>query len=307
MVHLLASELAESLAVGGIPLFTDFPVSVYETVERAALEEWLRLRSEWTIVDVTPGRLALTEIRNLTLLPPESFIQEFCADLGAEINFQILKLRMFIQENALRPTIRVVAIAVPDQAVAGVDAVVANYEISVRFLDFCRRQLDVESSLFGLDPSYEAIAVHPKPLPEELSFEPRGSETPLEIAQPILTVEGLSRSGQFTLGDDIVKPIVKRFAEHFSRAGTKSTPPLLLQEIADSLRSTTQTASLVLDVLNDIGFAVPRTMGSDRVYRTGESYLELIESTPGQLGGSYALLPRTVRWSDEGLGEVLVA
>lgn len=114
------------------------------------------------------------------------------------------------------------------------------------------------------------------------------------------------------LGDNLVDPVFKRLIELGNKY--KDDDPVdtdsywaansvALQHEAVQLGSNSATLSLAVDVLNDLGIAVPQYYSHGgalfRGYRPGETALADSFSSPGRLGGRLASLPETVAVADQ--------
>jgi hypothetical protein len=127
-----------------------------------------------------------------------------------------------------------------------------------------------------------------------LEQELRWSDTQFEDSAPL-----------FILGDDLVQPLFTKIAEintAVSRhAADWSQESISARSASAELGSNTATLSLCLDVLNDLGFAVPHYYEfSGRVFRAYRPGEVAFESQPraGRLGGLLASIPDTLRVPD---------
>jgi hypothetical protein len=322
-VDSLACELAECLGTGLVPFFTDFPVSKETPTTSDVLSSLLSLEG-WATINVTPSPLSFSGVRSLSLMPPEHEIDAFANDLGIKSGFQILKVRLFVRDDPFKPSFRLVPIVVPinNLAVTGDGWVgkdgAALYYISWRFGEFLRKQIAGLPD-FEWDPTYEGLAAaclsELSPLNEltvtdkSIVLEPlTGNETgsdsscnEIDSDSVRKILETLSRSRNSVLGDNVVEPFVMQFKKWFGENQTSDVKEKTLGAIANVFKITPSLASIAIDVLNDLGFAVSRPQGGTRVYRHGESFLALINDCPvGLLGGKYASRRETIVWNEDG-------
>jgi hypothetical protein len=318
-VHQLASQLASCLGDGLIPFFTDFPVTTETTVSHDTLAAALG-GTPWTVVDVTTAQLGLSGVRSISLLPPPEVVDRFAGSLGGEFGFKIIKFRLFVRDDPYEPRLRVVPIVVPDQLL-GCDQLAdtqsgslpngaAVFLLSMRFLLFAMEELDLLTEV-QLDNMYDNLAA--LTATQAVDAAPLARFTPL--AEPATSDESLPDArisfpselrdpGSFVIGDDLVDPLVEQCAQWFT---VEHRDPVSLAEVAAVLGAEQAQASLVLDVLNDLGFLVPRPSEYGRVYRPGESFLiDPGVATVGLLGGRYASRARTIEWTSEGYSQPLL-
>lgn len=330
-VHKLAFELALCLLSGLVPFFTDFPVYDEIKVTNKELNSLLSME-DWSTIDVTPSALAFSDVRSLSLIPSEHLISSFAQSLKISSKFQIFKLRIFVQDDPFSPSFKVVPIVSPsnqlevnfdedwfeteNQAKSIKDGA-SLYLLSYAFFEFLKKEISIikaisEKTPFQLDANYGNLAS----VPNKFLQHTNGIEIKINEGSPIdikpyadLPVESntifpneLTSSGVFVLGDDLVNPVIEQFKRWFPQDQPFGDKTVCLNDIASVFKggATSIQASIIIDLLNDIGFAVPRPLNGSRAYRPGESFLkaDLENMKPGVFGGKYAMRQNTIIWKN---------
>jgi hypothetical protein len=165
-------------------------------------------------------------------------------------------------------------------------------------LDSHASSVDLGGSLFErLDKAIRTWSVS--------SFLPLLDGRSILDSEPNLTWQGKAlakvASPHFVVGDDLVEPLFKILTELRPAPSDRSfrwvDHSITLSELSDRLQADFATVSLEVDVLNDLGFAVPTNylVGEkiQRAYRPGEAAFDQA-LVAGALGGRLAAVLQTI-------------
>lgn len=331
-------EFAAVFGENLIPYFTDFPTTTERELAPSGFSKLLEMPG-WTCVDVTNRALARSRCRSFTLLPPDGLVARYCRSLGIPSSWlKVAKLRVISRDDGVDTAFRVIPIILTDPIPndrllelagrvglptwgAGVAAELmglVSYVLSVHFLEYAREAIRAAVGIdVDVDASIEQLVMG-SDLRALLGSMGSGLEAWLsssnlrdfetEFDGGIGLQLGEERVSEFAsyliLGDDLVRPAFEIFFNAEASGETRTYLPVDVgsRRAKENLGS----YSLALDVLNDLGFAVPefRSMGevSCRVFRNGEPNSW---PTAGPLGGQLALLTETMEVVRSGDGSVM--
>lgn len=321
-----------------IPYFTDFPTSTECKLAPSDFSKLLEMPG-WTCVDVTNRALARSRCRSFTLLPPDGLIESYCQSLGIPCSWlKVAKLRVISRDDGAGTVFRVVPIVLtgpfPNDRLLALaakcslrtegDGVAAemmglvSYLLSVQFLKYMRGEIEVVTGVeVNADASIEQLVMGAELralLPSILDGLESWLST-VDLSDFDAEVEGDSglqlgdqRVTEFAsyliLGDNLVRPAFKLFFSGESNGEQRTYIPIDVG--SRQAKENVGSYSLALDVLNDLGFAVPEFKSLDgvscRVFRNGEPNAW---PTVGPLGGRLALLAETMEVVRSGAGSTM--
>ena len=337
----LHQQFAMAFGEGLVPFFTDFPVSAETTVDVLSFDNLLASR-DWRAIDVTNAVIAGSGARAYSLFPNAEMIASFQDSLGESAALvEIVKLRVYAFDDGPNVKVRIVPLVLTksltsDSLTAWLKSVsieasgngeqitqalgIVSFMLSRQFLtEFAARvneQLgidfveDVDFAQLTLGSELDSIAGSDS-LPTLEILRTTEDAPTREAIQPVFTWPNGDESHNHyaILGDDVVIPGFECLKSTQAKMGGRRDPgwekdATTLMTIASAGDMNLLTASLAIDVLNDLGYAVPAPLAHDgqvfRGYRAGEAALRPIDSFPaGPLGGKLAAFPETMQISDE--------
>lgn len=329
-IHQLSRQFAALFARHRVPYFTDFPVSEEQTWSGDSFADLLT-NVAWQTVDVSNTALGTSSDRTYSLLPRQPVLDALFKKVPElRDHLELAKLRVFATHDPWDVRVRVVPIVsfrpmraadLDDWAerlgvTRGGDATRARQTVGMltflaaRYLlgayNTCNELPDIVEDaaisrvMLGTDVlerlgTIDLAAAH---LPDVIAPEPLAPESIKwngQVAQP-------SRGEMVVTGDDLVEDLYKELARSTTRDNTTSGRDEQALDFGHFLQShdaNISTVSLSIDVLNDLGSAVPKHVLQDgtvkRVYRPGEvdAFLPYDRLRPGPLGGRLARIERS--------------
>lgn len=335
----LHRQFASAFANRLVPFFTDFPVSDEVAMTAGAFDRLVSSRS-WRAVEVTNAVAAGSGARAYSLFPGDELMADFEAVLGDLRRLvEIVKIRVYAYDSGSTVLVRVVPIvlthAVREESVRrwlddinvvasesteqtakalGVATFMLSRELLHVFNKYARsfadrafdEQVDFAELSLG-DALNKTATSHYLPSLALLQVEDGRDPQPAPAVFAWPNAEELL-SHFVVIGDDAVLPGFEALRQTQLKIGGRRSKgwekdATTLRGIADASQSNVMTASLAIDVLNDLGYAVPAQLHDDGVlfrgYRAGEAALREIEAfRPGVLGGKLAAYPVTAQISD---------
>lgn len=320
-------EIAAALAEGVVPLITDFPISHEIVASHKEFEQFMNCDG-WSSYDVTTSIVAGTGTRSYSLVPtPELLdsIREQLGPLGGLL--EVAKVRIFADVGFRQVRFRVVPIvllgsvlesdiarifAAKGYASIGADPngtglAVVSYMLSRLLL--ARFRESAASDEISISTDYGLLEVYfGRALLDQIRAENQtdhfsdfdqlmesGSALDLladaNLNEQLGQFDAILSSGRYMIGDDLVRPIQGVLslldAQGEDRAFTT------MSTVSRHLKASTHVIGLALDVLNDLGHAVPRFVrdekgGLARGFRPAEHIVAM---------GTYASIDRTVKIS----------
>ncbi len=335
----LHNQFARAFGDNLLPYFTDFPMttSLRATAEQF---DRLLTAPEWLTVDVTNSAAAGSGARAYSLFPTGDGLAAVrdalrpCAEL-----LEIVKLRVFSADDGSTVNVRLVPLVLTggldaeslracfdalghplsdDDRATGQAAAALSFLLSRALLDALRpllaKTLDQD---IAEDDTFGQFTFGPALHARLAEWSRHGAGGPLELVRPVEGDRPWQADGPdfgwdhapapygpfLVLGDDAVFPSFERLRASVRAAGGVPGWPShasALGALADASGGNRPAASLAVDVLNDLGYAVPGYYCSDgavrRGYRQGEAHMpdDLTDLAPGRLGGQLASVPETL-------------
>jgi len=340
--YALHNQFARAFADGLLPFFTDFPVT--ETLELSGLEfEKILAHDAWRTVNVTNAVVSGSRARAYSLFPRDGLVRELLNELGDSASaVEIAKIRVFAYDDgdAVRvrfvPLVLTCPMAEPSvqrwveeiglvsngsteqsaQALGLVSFMLSRALFRV-FQRLSAREFglelaedeDITRLMIGDDLNGISMETYLSSL-ETLKPHRVGNAdatAPPVISWPDGHADGGSQYG--IIGDDVVVPgfdclavTQERIGAHRAKGWEKEATTM--ERIMEAGKSNILTASLAIDVLNDLGFAVPAPLTHGgyvfRGYRAGEVALrELDRLKLSPHGGRLAAFPASREILDE--------
>jgi hypothetical protein len=338
----LHNEFALAFGEGLMPFFTDFPVTRPVSTTPEVLDSILAARHLWRTVNVTNAVTSGSGARAYSLFPVDGLVDELRRELGTAASLlDIVKLRLYIHETAsevrmrfvplvltralLEPSLNVwiekvglTPLRTPEQAAQAMGLV--SFMLSRKLLSVFAPIAERE---FGLlvaeDTSLTRILLGTElndvaDLKNLSSLGWLKSDVELEqtdAADPVFKwPESKADSGwhYVAVGDDLARPGFECLRQTQKSIGRRRRAgwqrhAATLGSIAESAGTNRLSASLAVDILNDLGYAVPAPMVHRglvfRGYRAGEAALrEYRDLDIGAQGGRLAAFVETIEIDD---------
>jgi len=320
---------AKAFSEGLLPYFTDFPTSEARPVPIADLERVWRADG-WKVVDVSNAAMRSANFKTFTLFPDAETLRPLWSEHPRLTELvRVAKLRVFTRYlSATEMDVRVVPIALINpvtavsateaarrlgfdvrkshrealsQAVGYIGYLIADY--FMRSVQMARPiaplgRLTVDTSLrrLLLGPELDdQVEHHRQSLGYALSAlecvnAPTGQAGTLMLEKLGCASRATLEDNYFGIGDDLAIPVNAAFDD--IRRGECGLDVL---DLSERTHMNVETASLALDVLNDLGLVVPEISVKEgmarRVFRPGEVRPE--EFPEGLLGGRLARVDKT--------------
>jgi|GEM_PF-2144858 len=336
----LHNQFARAFSDGLQPFFTDFPVTKAIDVDAIVFEDLLA-HDAWRTVDVTNAIVSGSPARAYSLFPLNGIAHALLDELGDLARLvEVVKVRVFARNNGDRTEVRFVPLILTspmeansvqewiarvglrpngsaDQSAQALSLI--SFMLSRRLLDvlgeFMRRtfglRLEEDGWLTRLMLGDLDTRTTDHYLRQFGVLEKYGKASSGPLPPVFIWPEGLNDSGEYHVlaGDDLVKGAFECLSAAQldvrapRRPGWEKNATTMAQ-IAEHDESNLMTASLAIDVLNDLGYAIPASLTHGgyvfRGYRAGEVALEPLDKRPASPhGGRLAAFPRTREVSHE--------
>lgn len=314
---------ARAFSEGLLPYFTDFPISAARSISVTDLEKvWSA--NGWKVVDVSNAASRSANYKTHTLFPDASVLDSFWSTHASLARLvRVAKLRVFTRyRTSAEVDVRVVPITLinPVTIASSIEAArrlgidvngnhdvlsqavgYIGYLIADRFMQSVSQATPV-SSLGGsvVDSSLQLLVFgpdlfgqleqHRQLLDDALSAlefvdAPVGQAETLILEMFDRASAATPEDNYYVIGDDLVVPVNEVF-DHVKR-GVEGRDVI---ELSHQTNLNIETASLALDVLNDLGLVVPEVSLAKglvrRVFRPGE--VRPKHFPEGSLGGRLA-------------------
>jgi hypothetical protein len=336
----LHRQFAMAFGQGLVPFFTDFPISHEQTVSAQQFDDLLSC-TRWRTVDVTNAVTAGTGARSFSLFPSAAMLTSFVESLGktSEI-LQVVKFRVFafdddegvrvrlvpivllapLAEASLQEWVRSVGIEPTKTAGQSAQAAgLASFLLARELFAVLAREVqehagiaiaeDIAFANLNLGSELNAIATSHHL--ESLAVLTPVTADRMALGDPTFDWPEVAENGSHfsMVGDDVVLPGFTSLREADERRDKSKRDDwaknaTTLTRIAAVSTSNVLTATLAVDVLNDLGLAVPAPLVLDgevfRGYRAGEAGLRDAEDFAiSATGGRFAAFEHTIQIPDE--------
>lgn len=340
--YALHNQFASAFGEGLLPFFTDFPVTGAIDLDGLSFERILAHDKAWRTIDVTNAVISGSPARVYTLFPRDGLISDFLQEMGDIASIvELVKIRLFAHDDGGVVRVRFVPLVlthpmtetsvqrwvremgfVPNGSseqsaqALGLISFMLSRALLQTLQEFTEREfgltLEEDAELTRLMIGDDLNGISTRTYLNGLrALEPDSDAAVGATVRPVFAwPNGQPDEGShyIIVGDDAVTPGFECLAATqesvgVPRASGWEKDATTVARIAEAGRSNVLTASLAIDVLNDLGFAVPASLSHDgyvfRGYRAGEVALRrLSDLQPSPHGGRLAAFAQTRQVAD---------